>query len=144
MLTDWTFRLRSLFRREAVDRELDDELRFHFEQLVESHLRSGLSRADAVRHARIELGGLDQIREEHRDARGITVLDDLGRDLRHAVRQLRRAPGPAAVMVLTLAVAIGATAIVYNTIDVVWRMVPVANTERLVFVASTDPRPSQA
>jgi len=143
MLTDWTSRLRSLLRRAAVERELDDELRFHFEQLVESHLRRGLSPDDAVRHARIDLGGLDQIKEEHRDARGITVIDNLSRDLRHAGRQLRRAPGPAAVMVLTLAVAIGATAIVYNTIDVVWRMVPVA-TERVVLVASTDPRPSQA
>ncbi len=144
MLTDWLLRLRSLFRRDAVERELDDELRFHFEHLVESHVRRGLARDEAVRRARIELGGSDQIREEHRDARGIEFIDDLGRDLRHAVRQLRRNRGPAAIMVLTLAVAIGATAIVYNTIDVVWRMVPAANAERLVFVASTDPRPSQS
>lgn len=144
MLTDWMLRLRSLFRRDAVERELNDELQLHVEHLVESYARQGMARDAAVRRAWIELGGFDQIKEEHRDARGIRVLSDLGRDLRHAVRQFRRGPGAAAVIVITLAVAIGATAIVYSTIDVVWHMVPAANTGRLAFVASTDPRPSQS
>lgn len=65
-------------------------------------------------------------------------------DLRLALRGMIRNPGPTAVVVVTLAVAIGATTIVYSTIDVVWHMIPAANTERLVFVASTDPRPSQS
>ena len=65
-------------------------------------------------------------------------------NLRLALRGLIKNPGPTGVVVLTLAIAIGATAIIYSTIDVVWHMIPAANTERLVFVASTDPRPSQS
>jgi putative ABC transport system permease protein len=65
-------------------------------------------------------------------------------DLRLALRGMIRSPGPTAVVVLTLGVAIGATTIVYSTIDVVWHMIPAADTDRLVFVASTDPRPSQS
>src|SRR5688572_19515568 len=104
MLSDWAFRLRSLFKSTAVEHEheLDEELRFHFEHLVESHVRRGLARDEAVRRARLEFGGLDQIKEEHRDARGISLLDNLGRDARYAARQLRRSPGFASLAVLCL------------------------------------------
>ena len=57
MLSDLIFRLRSLFRRSAVENELDDELQFHLEQQVEKHVRSGLTREDAMRQARLEFGG---------------------------------------------------------------------------------------
>jgi len=64
MLNDWALRLRSLFKRTVVERELDDELQFHFEQQVESHMRKGLARDEAVRRARLEFGAIDQIKED--------------------------------------------------------------------------------
>ena len=62
----------------------------------------------------------------------------------HALRTLMKTPGPSVVIVLTLAIAIAATTIIASTIDGVWRAIPASDTERLVFIASTDPRPSQA
>src|SRR5262245_11720365 len=64
--------------------------------------------------------------------------------VRHAFRTLRKTPGPSFVVMATLAIAIAATTIIGSTIDSVWHAIPANNTERLVFVASTDPRPSQA
>ena len=93
MLSDWILRLRSLVRRDVVEQELDDELRFHMEQQVAAYMSQGLSRDDAMRRARLEFGGLAQIKDEHRDARGVGTLDHLARDLRSAFRQVRRAPG---------------------------------------------------
>jgi hypothetical protein len=75
VLTDIIFRLRSLLRRTRVETELDDELRFHFEQQVEKHIRSGLSHQEAVRRARLFFGGMDQVKEECRDARGVQLME---------------------------------------------------------------------
>jgi hypothetical protein len=69
MLADWMLRLRSLFKRATVEKELEDELALHYELLVESHLRRGATREEAVRRARLEFGTLDLAKEEHRDAR---------------------------------------------------------------------------
>ena len=70
MLSDLLHRLRAFFRHDTVERELDEEVSFHLEQQVDVYLRAGLSRDEAVRRARLEFGGLDQIKEAHRDARG--------------------------------------------------------------------------
>ncbi len=142
MLIDWTLRLRSLFRRDAVERELDDELRSHFEHLVESHVRRGLARDEAVRRSRIELGGFDQIREEHRDTRGIGFVSDLGRDLRLAIQQFRRAPGFAGLAVLCLGLGIGVNTSLFGVINsVLLRPMSVAEPERLVWVRRADSAP---
>ena len=136
MLTDWILRLRSFFKRDAVEQELDDELRFHFEQLVDSYERQGFGREEAVRRARIAFGGLDQVTEEHRDARGIGVLDDLGRDVRYAFRQFRRAPGFAVLAMLCLGLGIGVNTSIFGVINaVILRPMPVAEPERLVQVS---------
>ena len=71
MLSDIFFRLRSLFRRNRVEAELDDELRFHFEQQVEKCIRSGMTREEARRQARLSVGGIDQVKEECREERGV-------------------------------------------------------------------------
>jgi predicted permease len=135
MLKDWTLRLRSLFKRSAVDRELDDELQFHFEQQVASYTAQGLSREEAVRRARLAFGTNDQIKEEHRDARGIRLVDDLNRDVRYALRQLRRSPGFAIAAVLCLALGIGATTTVYSVINtVLLQPLPFPESDRLVRV----------
>ena len=70
VLSDLVFRLRSLFRRGAVENELDEELRFHLEQQVEKHLRAGLTREEATRQTRLQFGGLGHVKEDCRESRG--------------------------------------------------------------------------
>ena len=91
MLTDWMLRFRSLFRQRRVEQELDDEMRFHLDQQIDTYIQQGLTHVEAVRRATIEFGHLSAVRDEHRDARGIGVIVDLARDLGHALRQARRA-----------------------------------------------------
>jgi hypothetical protein len=86
MLTDIIFRLRSLLRRKTVETELDDELRFHLEQQLEKDVRSGLTREEAVQRARLLFGGIDLVKEECRDARGVRLMETLFQDLRYGVR----------------------------------------------------------
>ena len=102
-------------------------------------MRDGLSRDDAVRRARLELGGFEQIREEHRDARGIGVLTHLGRDLRHGLRQFRRSPGFSALAVLCLGLAIGVNTSIFGVLNsVLLRPMPVQQPERLIVVSRGD------
>ena len=139
MLRDWAFRLRSLFKRSAVEQELDEELRFHFEHLVESHLRQGLARDEAVRRARLQFGGLDQIKEEHRDARGITFVSDLSRDVRYAARQVRRSPGFALLAMLCLGLGIGVNTSIFGVVNwVLLRPMPVDEPDRLLLVSRSE------
>ena len=86
-------RLRSLLRRERIDHELDDELRFHLEQQIEENLAAGMSPEDARYAARRTIGGLAQIKEQCRDTRRVNWLVDLGKDVRYALRILRKSPG---------------------------------------------------
>jgi hypothetical protein len=74
MLSDLVFRFRSLFRRGAVENELDEELRFHLEQQVAKHVRSGLTREEAMRQTRLEFGGVGHVKEDCRESRGITGM----------------------------------------------------------------------
>jgi predicted permease len=136
MLTDLVHRIRSLFRERAVERELDDELRFHLERQIESHLRAGMSRAEAVRRARLEFGGLDQIKEAHRDARGIGFFSHLGRDLRQGLRQFHRSPGFSALAVLCLGLGIGVNTSIFGVLNsALFRPMPVDQPDRLVVVS---------
>ena len=136
MFGDLIIRVRSLLRGAAVEQELDDELRFHLEQQVNSYVRRGLSRGDAIRRARLEFGGLDQIKEAHRDVRGIGVLSHLGRDLRHAFRQFRRARGFTALAVLCLGLAIGVNTSIFGVLNsVLFRPMPVEQADRLIVIS---------
>ncbi|MPZ20555.1 MAG: FtsX-like permease family protein [Luteitalea sp.] len=136
MLTDWILRLRSLFNRRAVDQDLDDELRFHLEQQVTLYVGQGMAHDDALRRARLELGGLDQVKEEHRDARGIGPVDDLVRDVQYATRQLRRSPGFALLAMLCLGLGIGVNTAIFGVINsVLLRQMPVADPERLIVIS---------
>src|ERR1700677_3763998 len=133
MLSDLIFRLRSLFRRSAVENELDDELRFHLEQQVEKHVRSGVTREDAIRQTRLEFGGLVHVKEDCRESRSITFLETTARDVRYALRQLSRTPAFTTTVLLTLALGIGANAAIFPLeIEGVLKNLPVSDPKTLV------------
>jgi len=133
MGSDLWLRLRSIFNSQVIDRELDEELTFHLEQRVAAAVSRGMTRDEAQRLARVELGGVEQIKEEHRDARGISFVTDLARDVRYAFRSFRRLPGFSAVALLILALGIAATTVMYTVIDgVLLKPLPYPEPDRLV------------
>jgi predicted permease len=135
MVSDWMIRLRALFKGTVVDREIDDELRFHVERQVESYMRAGLDEGEAIRRARLEFGGIEQVKEDVRDARRTPWLDDLLRDIRYALRTFRRLPGFAAMALLILALGIGAATVMFTVINsVLLRPLAYPEPDRLVTV----------
>jgi len=135
MFSDLLFRLRALLRRNAVEAELDDQLRAHLKDEVAKHIAAGVPRDEAARRARLALGGLEQIKEQCRDARGTRWLEDLVQDFRYAVRTLRQRPAFAAVALLTLALGVGATTVMFTLINgVLLKPLPYPQPDKLVAV----------
>ena len=126
-------RLHALTGRARLERDLDEELRFHLDMEAEENVRHGLSLGSARAKAVREFGGVARVKDDARDARGVGPLEDLGRDLRHAARALRRAPAYTLVALLTLALGIGASTAVFAVVDgVLLRPLPYPAPERLV------------
>ena len=140
MLSDLMYRLRALLRRDTVDSELDNELRFHLEQQAQKHVRAGLSQEEAYRRARLELGGLDQVKEECVESRGVNLLETTISDVRYGLRMLRKSPGFAFISVLTLALGIGANTAIFSVANpVLFRPLPFRDPARLVTVLEAKP-----
>jgi len=138
MLTDVVHRLRSLFNRARVERDVDDELRFHLERQIDSYERAGVDHGEAVRRARLEFGGADQIKEEYRDALGVRTVDNAVRDVRLAVRSLIATPIVSTVAVLSVALAIGANTAIFSILNsLLLRALPVREPARLVLVSDS-------
>ena len=106
MLSDLLYRLRSLFRRNHVEADLDEELRYHLERQAEKYRQAGVSAEEATRLARLAMGGPEQVRQQCRESRGISLLEDTLQDLRYGMRKLLSRLGFTTVVVLTLALGI--------------------------------------
>jgi putative ABC transport system permease protein len=141
MLNDLFFRVRCLFRRNVVETELEDELRFHHEQQLEKYMRSGLSEGEALRRIRMNFGGLGQVKEECQDAWGVRLLETLIQDLRYGARVLRKSPGFTAVALLTLALSIGANTAIFSILyGILLRPLPYKDASRLIVLHETTPK----
>jgi predicted permease len=126
-------RARALLNRKDVERDLDDELRFHLDMETDYLMRMGLSEGEARRRAQREFGGVERYRDESRDARGVGPIEDLMRDIKVGVRSLRRAPGFALVSIFTVALGIAATTAVFSIIDgILLRPLPYPQPDQLV------------
>src|SRR5262245_41641603 len=113
-------RLKALFRHNALERDMDQEMRLHVDLLTEEYERAGLPSGEARRAARRRFGNLGRIKEEGRDIRAAGILDDLRRDLQYTGRVIQRAPLFSAVVVLSLAVGIGANTALFSVFDAIF------------------------
>jgi predicted permease len=127
--------LRSLFRKEHVERELDEELNGFLKMAAEEKMKHGMSRKDALRAVRLEQGSLEVTKEVVRSAGWESFVETLWQDLRFAARMLRKHPGFTAVAVLTLALGIGANTAIFTMVDtLLFRPLPVRNPHDLTFL----------
>src|SRR6478735_241950 len=128
-------RLYNVFRPGSAGSQLDRELSTHLALLEDDFIRQVMPVGQAGLAGRRRFGGVDQPKEQHRDARSFVWVEDLGRDIRYAVRALARTPGFAVAAVLTLAIGIGGSTAVFSLIEaVLLRPLPVPDADRVVMV----------
>jgi putative ABC transport system permease protein len=124
-----------LFRRARTEKRLNTELRVHLEQQIADYIATGMTPEEARRRARLEFGGLDQVKEECRDVGAARFVETLIQDLRYGLRQLRRDPGFTVVAVITLAVGVGVNSAIFSLVNaVLLQPLPYPNSGQLVHV----------
>jgi macrolide transport system ATP-binding/permease protein len=130
--------LRNFFLSRRMEADLDQEVHSHLEMLIEENIRAGMPPHEAQRAARMELGGVEQVKEQVRDARTGAFLESLLQDLRFAIRSLRRTPGLTGFVVITLALGIGMTSATFSMVDaLIFRPYPVPHPNSVVTLVST-------
>src|SRR6187402_2929390 len=105
--TDLKLRVRALLFRRRVEDELDEELQFHVAMEVSRKVEAGIPVSDALRRVNVQFGGLDKVKEECREVRGLQLIETTWQDVRHALAGFRRTPGFALTAVATIALGLG-------------------------------------
>jgi putative ABC transport system permease protein len=147
-MTIWS-RLRSwskaTLRRSRMESEMDEELRFHLEARAADLVRSGVTPEEARRQARIEFGGIERVKEEGREVRGINLVESWVRDLRYGASNMLRTPGFTAITVLTLALGIGATTAIFSAVNpILFESLPYPRAERIMVISEFGPESSRS
>jgi predicted permease len=141
MLNKLRLMLRAVLHRAQMERELDEELRFHLEKEIEQNITRGMNAEEARLAALRSFGGVERVKEESRDVRGVRFLEELGQNLRYGSRLLAKNPGFAAVAVLTLGLGIGVNTAIFSVVNaVLLRPLPFDNPDQLVMVWQTNPQ----
>src|SRR5208282_3802557 len=134
-------RLRALFRKDELDQQLSEEMAFHLEKQIEQNIAARMSGEEARYAALRKFGGVEQVKEECRDAWGVRFIDTLLHDVRFGLRMLAKNPGFTAVAIITLAVGIGANTTIFS---VAWRPMRYRDADRLLMVWETRPDGSRS
>ena len=141
MLSNIRYRMRVLFRRETVEAELDEELRAHIDAEVQKQVEAGVPSATARRLVSLKLGGLDQLKEDCRDARGVAWLETSLSDVAYALRLLRKDRAFGAIAIATLTLAIGASTAVFSVVNtILLKPLPYPHAEQIVLPWRLAPR----
>ena len=133
-------RLAAIVRRRKLEEDLEAELRSHVEMAVEANLRKGMTPENARREALLNFGGIEQAKELCRDERGLPVLETAIEDVRFGLRMLRRNPGFAAVIVITLSLGVGATTAIFSVVNpILFEPLPYPHAGRIAAIVETGP-----
>jgi predicted permease len=125
-----------LLHRGHVEDAMSDEMQFHLDAHADALVAAGVPRAEAMRRARVEFGGVERVKEECRQARGLRIVDELRQDLRYAARVMAKAPGFTATAVVSIALGIGANTAIFTLMDaVLLRAMPIKDPHQLYFLA---------
>jgi len=131
-------KLRALLHKNEMDRELEEEMRSHLDRMIEQNIAQGMNPIDARSAARRDFGGLEQAKDQCRDARGIRFIEELGQDLRYGLRMLLKKPGFTLIAVIMLALGIGANTAIFSVINtLILNPLSIAEPERVAVIWRT-------